>query len=42
MGLHWFDVGPDTPMREIGWTWVVLLLALLFVTVAVRWLWRNW
>jgi hypothetical protein len=42
MGLHWFDVTLDTPMRDIGWTYVVLLAALLFLAVCVRGLWRNW
>jgi hypothetical protein len=42
MNLHWFDVTLDTPMRDIGWVWVVMLAALLFVAWAIRELWRNW
>lgn len=42
MGLHWFDVTLDTPMRSIGWVWVVLVLAVIGVGAGVRFLVRHW
>lgn len=40
--MRWFDVTLDTPMREIGWTWVVLLIGTAVVARGAWWLWRNW
>lgn len=40
--LHWFDVTLQTPMRQIGWVWVLLVLGIVFLVMAVSWLIRDW
>lgn len=42
MGLHWFDITLDTPVRDIGWVYVVLVLALVLLAYFVRRLWEDW
>jgi hypothetical protein len=40
--VKWFDVTLNTPMRDIGWTWVVLLIGVAMIVRGAWWLWRNW
>jgi len=42
-GLIWFgQITGDTPIRDIGWTYVVLLAGFAFIAACIHWLWRNW
>jgi hypothetical protein len=35
--LLWFSgIGDDTSMRDIGWTYVFIILGLVFIVVQVR------
>lgn len=42
MDLKWLSgITWDTPMRDIGWTWVALLVGVVVIVRGAWWLWRN-
>lgn len=40
--LWWEGITPDTPIREIGWTYVIALLVLVVLIGLVVDLRKNW
>lgn len=41
MNLHWFDLTWDTPIRQIGWVWLMLGFGIGFLLYSSQQLWKE-
>jgi hypothetical protein len=41
-GLKWFDITIMTPMRNIGWIWLILILSMGYMAYLTYRIWKEW